>query len=250
MEPNKLEQEFRDKLEQRTIEPSKMAWDRLDAMLSVGEGKKEKKPNRSWMYMAASFVMFATIGAFFLTNEKENSGNGTESNSTPIVNRENTVKPAHQEGTNDTILPAPLEKPAIETLSAPKMQQTAVAAIQTKAPLEGKRVNRQNIPSGQNQMVNDKNNTIIYPPANNEGVAVINHVGFKDDVIKAYETEQLLAASTGNAKKKKSLVKVDASSLLSSVEGELNESFRDKAMEGVIKNFNAVKTSVANRNYQ
>jgi hypothetical protein len=250
MEPNKLEQEFRDKLEQRTIEPSKMAWDRLDAMLSVGEGKKEKKPNRSWMYMAASFVVFATIGAFFLTNEKENSGNGTGSNSTPIVNRENTVKPAQQEGSNDTIPPAPLVKPSIETLSAPKMQQTAVAAIQTKATSAGKTVNKQNISPRQNQTLNDKQGTNIFPPANNEGVAVVNHEGFKEDVINSFEADQLLATSAGNAKKKKSLIKVDANSLLSSVEGELNESFRDRAMEGVIKNFNAVKTSVANRNYQ
>ena len=53
MEPNKLEREFREKLEKRAIQPSDMAWDRLDAMLSVAE--KKKKPNRAWMYMAASF---------------------------------------------------------------------------------------------------------------------------------------------------------------------------------------------------
>ena len=35
MEPNKLENQFREKLNNREIQPSANAWDRLDAMLSV-----------------------------------------------------------------------------------------------------------------------------------------------------------------------------------------------------------------------
>jgi hypothetical protein len=46
MEPNKIESQFKQKLEQRTIQPTEMAWDRLDAMLSVAE-KKKKRPNRN-----------------------------------------------------------------------------------------------------------------------------------------------------------------------------------------------------------
>jgi len=41
MERNKTEKQFRDKLNTREIKPSAHAWDRLDAMLSVGEGKKQ-----------------------------------------------------------------------------------------------------------------------------------------------------------------------------------------------------------------
>ena len=43
MEPNKLENKMREKLNKRTIQPSANAWDRLDAMLSVTEQKTEKK---------------------------------------------------------------------------------------------------------------------------------------------------------------------------------------------------------------
>ena len=42
MEPNNFEKDFREKLNQREIEPSNKAWDRLDAMLSVAEEKKPK----------------------------------------------------------------------------------------------------------------------------------------------------------------------------------------------------------------
>ncbi len=245
MEPNRLEEQFRDKLEQRTIQPSKMAWDRLDAMLSVNEEKEEqkvigiKKPNRSWMYMAASFIVFATIGTFFLTRESGN-GNNPSGTGTSVVNTENTVKPGR---TNDT-MPSSVQ-PAIENLSLPAMKQEAVAEAQTpKTSSSVRTVKNQGTASP-----GMKTDTGIVPPSNSQGVATVTYEGFKDDVLKDVESDKLLAVSMPQSPKKKSKVKVDANSLLSSVEGELDESFRDKALYGVIKNFNAVKSSVANRNY-
>lgn len=41
MEQNKLETQIKEKLNSREIQPSEMAWDRLDAMLSVSEEKKQ-----------------------------------------------------------------------------------------------------------------------------------------------------------------------------------------------------------------
>ncbi|WP_343696825.1 hypothetical protein [Flavobacterium sp.] len=43
MEPNNFEKDFREKLNQRKIEPSEKAWDRLDAMLSIAEEKSQRK---------------------------------------------------------------------------------------------------------------------------------------------------------------------------------------------------------------
>ena len=41
MEPNKFEKQIREQLNSREIQPSKKSWDRLDAMLSVAEEKKQ-----------------------------------------------------------------------------------------------------------------------------------------------------------------------------------------------------------------
>jgi len=41
MEPNKLETQIKEQLNAREIQPSEMAWDRLDAMLTVAEEKKQ-----------------------------------------------------------------------------------------------------------------------------------------------------------------------------------------------------------------
>ena len=52
---NKLEKEFKSQLDQREIKPSAAAWDRLDAMLTVGE-EKTVKPIYNWIYIAASII--------------------------------------------------------------------------------------------------------------------------------------------------------------------------------------------------
>ena len=70
MEPNNFEKDFREKLNQRKIEPSDKAWDRLDAMLSVAEEKKQPKNKKRWMYIAASIVGFLLVGTFFFNQKK------------------------------------------------------------------------------------------------------------------------------------------------------------------------------------
>ena len=70
MEQHELENEFRNKLNQREINPSENAWDRLDAMLTVAE---EKKPIRrySWLYVAASIIGLAFLGTIFFSQIDE-----------------------------------------------------------------------------------------------------------------------------------------------------------------------------------
>jgi len=65
---NSIEKRFREELNQRTIEPSDKAWDRLDAMLSVAEKKQTK---RNWLWIAASLILFATIGSLFVRTSKK-----------------------------------------------------------------------------------------------------------------------------------------------------------------------------------
>ena len=69
MEPNNFEKDFREKLNERKIEPGNQAWDRLDAMLSIAEEKKTKK-SRKWLYIAASIVGFLLVGTFFFNQNK------------------------------------------------------------------------------------------------------------------------------------------------------------------------------------
>ena len=66
MEPNKIDNQIREKLNAREIQPSAQAWDRLDAMLAVSEEKKPKK-GYGWFFVAASTILIFGLG-FFLFN--------------------------------------------------------------------------------------------------------------------------------------------------------------------------------------
>ncbi|RWW92293.1 hypothetical protein [Flavobacterium cerinum] len=230
MEPNKLEKDFKKKLEQRTIQPTEMAWDRLDAMLSVTE---KKKPNRTWMYMVASFLVFLLVGSLFLKQEKENNGNGIIKTEDAVVTVDHPVEAQIEQEDNQVTVP---EIKNQDVITAPVRNQKAVAATTTKrvnAATNGKAVTIQN--------------TVV---VNKEALAVTDK---KEPTVllPAAETQNLIAAATNQtAGKSKSTVKVDPNSLLSSVEGELTDSYRSKTFQGVVKNFNAVKTAVANRNYE
>ena len=87
MEPNNFEKDFREKLNQRTIEPSDKAWDRLDAMLSIAEEKQPKK-NYKWLYIAASIVGFLLVGTFFFNQKK----NVVETPKVNVVTEDNAKK--------------------------------------------------------------------------------------------------------------------------------------------------------------
>ena len=243
MEPNNIEQDFKQKLEQRAIQPTEMAWDRLDAMLSVAEEKKSKKPNRTWMYMAACFLALLLVGVLFLNQEKQNT-NGTNTNSNSVVTTEEPAAPSEKE--NDaTVTTQPISVP-----------QEAVATTNT-----AKRLNRR---QAKKQILNTIINNPVY--SNNEQVAVNNENTVLPAVTKPgkikVDANELLASVDRNSasapkqqlsstpKVKQDGVKVNPNSLLTSVEGELKESFRDRVLETVSKNYNTVKSSLATRNHQ
>lgn len=237
MEPNKLEKDFKKKLEQRTIQPSDMAWDRLDAMLSVTE---KKKPNRTWMYMAASFVVFLLVGALFLNQEKENNINGVIKNEGTVVTVEEPVQPTNTPQDNNTVITSNIEGAIVGTETSP--------ARETNRKVTAARTVIHKTTTG-TSTVNKKEINISTPAPGQEALAVTEK---KEPtlMLSVKETENLMAAvnTQQETAKKKPGVKVDPNSLLSSVEGELTDNYRNKTLQGVVKNFNAVKTAVANRN--
>ena len=68
MKQNNIENQIREKLNSREIQPSSQAWDRLDAMLSIAEEKKTK-PSFGWLYIAASILVFVSVGMYLFSQE-------------------------------------------------------------------------------------------------------------------------------------------------------------------------------------
>jgi len=238
MEPNNFEKDFREKLNQRNIEPSDKAWDRLDAMLSVAEKKKPKK-DRKWLYIAASIVGFLLVGTFFFNQKKS----VVEMPKNKVVIKENLQK--------DSVV-----KPALNVIS-PVKTEVAVSEKTTKQNLVKEEKNRNVEPV---KILKNKSNQIAESSIiikNNQEKQSVKNQSLAVETPKKETVDQLLQAAEktvvaeNSAKPKlKSKVKINANDLLNQVDGELELSFREKMITKVNKNYQTVKVALANRNQQ
>ncbi|KAF2333294.1 MAG: hypothetical protein REI96_03935 [Flavobacterium nitrogenifigens] len=235
MEPNNFEKDFREKLNQREIEPSNKAWDRLDAMLSVAEEKKPKR-NRKWLYIAASLIGFLLIGTLFFNQNKksvatpetvivEKETETKKSVTEPILNKADSVK-------TETII---AEKISEETVNKEK---TAKSQISNKIIKNvSNQVAESSIIIKNNQEKESVNNQIQ-----------ITETSKKENVDQLLETAENKVVAQNQIKKAK--VKINANDLLNQVDGELELSFREKVITKVNKNLQEVKVAISNRNQQ
>jgi hypothetical protein len=234
MEPNNFEKDFREKLNQRTIDPSDKAWDRLDAMLSVAENKKPKKKNR-WLYIAASIVGFLLVGTFFF-NQKKNT---IETTKNTIVIEENTKK--------DSVV-----KPTLNVTDPVKTE----IAISEKESIQNSNKKEIKTNPKPNETNKNENNQIAESSViikKNQEKQSINNQTSVVETSKNETVDQLLNSAektvvAENSPKKKSKVKINANDLLNQVDGELELSFREKVITKVNRNYQTVKVAVANRN--
>lgn len=241
MAPNKMEHKIKEKLSSREIKPSEQAWDRLDAMLSVKENKKKK--SFSWLYIAATSLVFLTIGFWFY-----NQNNTTvTTNDIKIVTNEKDIDTVKNETKQviDNILIK--EKEALAEINNDKQSQKFIT-----------KENRSKNESQVEEIVKIEEAKIVQ----NDKIEQINQDGVKGINVKnKYISGETLLASVENRKVEikqqpqtnkniESNLKVDASLLLTSTEKELNEEYKETTLDRLTRNFKQVKTAVANRNYE
>ena len=234
MEPNNIEDQIREKLSSREIQPSAQAWDRLDAMLTVAEEKKTKRSFFSFKYIgiAASVLVFVTLGLFYF-----NQKNTTIETLNTVVETENGSK---------EIPNSKFQIPNIEN-----KQNNEVAVSNEKMTTHNPKLETRNSQPTSNEV------SII---TQNQEEAIVNQeiVSPKQEVKTIKKTsmvdvDELLASVEKDRKKEtkvsKSNINIDAKSLLSEVDTELDMSFRQRVLNTVNKNYKSVKEAVANRNH-
>lgn len=231
MEQNKIENQFRKKLNSREIQPSESAWDRLDAMLTVVEKPKKKY---TWLLIAASFIGILLVGTIFFKQAENQIG----------VDR---IAIANQNTPVPTIKNNKINKNTNEIITSKKdFNSSSVAVIKESKKELSIIKNKNNLVIPKNNPKHEKlvENTIINQK--NEQKLISEKaltVGIDERIAvieKSTKNEILL--------KQKSTIKIDASSLLSQVDGELELSFREKIINTVAKNYKEVKVAVNNRN--
>ena len=238
MEPNKLEKHFREQLNSREIHPSEMAWSKLDAMLMAADSgnseqaKQKPKTKFPWMYVAASFVGFLLLGTVYFNQ-----------NNSEIINQKNDV----------VIQNDAANKPTIVSDNDTNLQTESEKAVAVVSKTNQGR-------SIKNSILKQKSDIVSSNINQNQVVAVsINNQQSEQKSINSQTSDvtvdELLAVAGNPSKKEnqlnqKPVVHVNASNLLSQVDGELELSFREKVISKVNKNYQTVKVALANRNLE
>ena len=240
MEPNKLDFEIKQKLDARTIQPSAQAWDRLSAKLDSAEKTKSKR-NYKWIFIAASFVGFLLIGTVFFTVFD-----------TKIIDKNLPVVVLEQ-------------KMDMKTSEEPEVNNESILPnlLQNKMLKESKVVTNNSIIK-QSKQLSKKEDAVSIINQSKENNAIVNSAENSNYQVVSknrYISAEKLLAEVSNAKSEANTsiktiertrngIAVNPNSLLSNAEAELNQSFRETALEKLNKNYNAIKTVLVNRNYQ
>jgi hypothetical protein len=243
MAQHKLENDFRDKLNQREIAPSANAWDRLDAMLTVAE---KPKRNYNWMYIAASVLGFLFIGIAFLSQTEEmtdvSKGNSvTVKENTPATD---TVKAIHINPIHTETEVATTEKDQSSIKINQNHSETRNHQPEINNPITNEALPVIEKSINQNPIAERQNTP---EPAINQGTQPVTNTKKGVEV----NVDELLASVSNKAKKPATAdpaVKVNANSLLSQVDGEIMLTFRERVIRTANKKYQNVKVALANRN--
>lgn len=245
MAPNNIEKQIKEKLHSREIKPSEMAWDRLDAMLSVAEEKKTKR-SFGWLYIAASILVLLTAGTFFFTQKNTEI---TPNNS--VVNQEvakdSVIKSQPQ--IHEGIAPVEKIQPLVQVEKNTSQPATNHRQSATKNKVSiiksNQSIAHQSTTIQHNQSVNQSQKEEII--AQQQGQNNLNINLSEIDKTIPIEIKEVIAQNESKATTS-SKVTVSANSLLSQVDGELDLTFREKVFKKVTKNYKEVKVVVVNRN--
>jgi hypothetical protein len=231
MEQNKIETQIREKLNSRKIKPTEMAWDKLDAMLSLAEQTKSKR-SFGWLNIAAGILVFLSIVFYFFNqNSIENS---TENN---VVVKDEVNKDVNE---NNSFK---INKQEEKVAENPKLK--------TKNPQQSSKTFNQINPkliesnpeklSGNPEVIAE--NPIAKITIDEKPIQVKSQL---DDI------DALLATASKSIKEKSqksdSKIKINSGALLTQVDEEVDLTFRKKVLNKIANKFEEIKVVITTRN--
>ena len=273
MAPIKFEENIREKLQERELQPNKGSWNELSKKL--GHAPAPKNNRRVWMAVAAGFMGLLLVVSYVLTT-------GDESQPVQLVD-ENIITPADIEGDiqapkieDNTINKAPVvaSENTGKDLDEPKMEaenkmipKKEVAVVKTTEESTEKKTKNQLTPIVQKEEIAEVVNELKELPDENPAlikedlfvdtkveavVAKVREMEGSENGVTAEEINALLVKAQRDIATNRILAsgdkKIDPSSLLQDVESEMERSFRDKVFEALGQGYNKVRTAVVERN--
>ena len=227
MKPNKIDNQIREKLNAREIQPPAQAWDRLDAMLTVSEEKKPKK-GYGWFFVAASTILFFGLG-FFLFNSNETI---EINNSTPIV----------------TTINEEIDSAETTKINQISVKEEQPVLVQNEMNFSKTQTNKKSEEA--NKLMETENilEEKISPNSQLPTPNTYKYVSPENLLAEVQTGEKVITSDKKISPKAK--MKVDANSLLTTVEKELDENHKETTFDKLNRKFKDAKSALANRNYE
>ena len=249
-----LEDNFKDKLERRRLEPTASAWDRIEGKLDASQGKKKSKIVL-WMGIAASFIAGVFITALIYNTSVVDE-------QTPYV--ENQPVEVIDEIAPEQISDKPSEILLTDATTNNVEVQKSVTSPQNNTLTEKKRTNPtkskyrpySNANTINSQVEEDVATSIMKEAAIKSTINAVvdvnpDEVKTSDELLDD-EVENLLKAAQQNINKQPVYAQpqrvVDANELLLDAEAEVDpDSFKDRMFRTLKKEFNRAVEAVANK---
>ncbi|MEE9362967.1 MAG: hypothetical protein V3U92_10260 [Cellulophaga sp.] len=249
MAPIKFEEHIKEKLNEREIKPSVRTWSEISAGLEVSQ--KTKKKGVFWYGIAASFIGLIMISVVYFSSE-----NGGVNSEVEIVDapensnkKEEEKQSSNIEGVNQEAYVVTEQKQIHSNTEINKSD----ALLLEKKSIEQKKEIEISVASVENKEENKifKNTEEIINSKIGEVVAQVIALEENNRPVTGEEVDALLLKAQKEILRDKLFRKdasVDAMALLSEVEMELDESFRNQIFEALKTGYSQVKNAVADRN--
>lgn len=258
MAPIKFEDNIREKLQNREIEPSADVWGKLDQAL--GKPAKKRVAPATWWAIAASLMVLFFLGRTFLSDtepqlqladeviENIQTDPSVEADS-PVLEGDvqfATSQVESKETVNDPVVntkePIASQKMMVQDANPVSNDQITKAAV----AVQNEEIKEADYP------LEDRSEETFVTGKVDEVVAQVQALQQLNNEVTPQEVEALLLSAQREIANRKLLEdnagKVDPMALLMDVESEMERSFRDKVFEALGDSYNKVRTAVAERN--
>ncbi len=264
MAPIKFEDNIREKLEGREIEPSGDAWKKLSERL---DEKSKKKSNYTiWYAIAASIIgILIAVSVFSIRGDKINENLtdfvdvNTSERDVPIEKVPNLVENISEENNKTTLIPEESNSITLnkktnsgKEKTLPKKKDVVFKNSEIEASEAIAKTIEENQAGKMSRVPEEiiSNDDLIMDKRINELVAQVELRQQNNEIVSAEEINTLLTNAEHKIQTGKILdsKKIDPAALLGDVEFEMENSFREKVFTALGDGYDIIKTAVVNRN--
>ncbi len=264
MAPIEFEENIREKLQERELQPSADAWSQLESRL--GEEKKSGPGKGTWFAIAASFIGILILASVFLNNNVITGTNELVTDETPTIEASDIETPKNKQdefirlnnnnnevAIDETVSEENKEKERVEVDPEPSLKMvagtnmpnnitSAVIAItkdeKEKNVTEDKAIKFEVL--DETTFIKSKVDEVVAQVQNNKEVTPEDIDALLMKAQREISARRILNSQTN---------KVDAAALLMDVELELERSFRDKVFDALGEGYKKIRTAVVERNH-